>query len=136
MKNITDNRRCGLREREERESRLKVEVTEQKSISTVHFSGSYGTLSITLMKEMVNALIRNNRLKLIFQFDHLEYLNEEAYEYLEKMHKGVARLGGAIILVCPHDGPPEICDELKRRYKFLIFPSFKQARQHFIELEF
>lgn len=121
---------------EPRESRLSAEVTEQKSISTVYFSGTYGPLSITLMKEMVHALIRNQRYKLILKFDHLEELNQEAYDFLEWAHNEVARMGGVIVLICAPEEPKEICDELKKRYHFLIFPNFEQAREHFIEREF
>lgn len=118
------------------ESRLSVEITEQKSISIIHFAGTYGTLSVTLMKEMIDALIRNDRLKLILQFDHLEALDESAYGYLERTHEKVALYGGAIVLVCPPEEPKPICDELKERYKILIFPSFEEAREYFIEREF
>ncbi|HZD61017.1 MAG TPA: STAS domain-containing protein [Anaerolineae bacterium] len=118
------------------ESRLSVEITEQKSISTVHFGGTYGTLSVILMKEMIDALVRNNRLKLILQFDHLEALDESAYGYLEKIHEKVALYGGAIVVVCPAEESKKICGKLKERYKFLIFPSFEEARGYFIEREF
>lgn len=118
------------------ESKLSVEVTEQKSISTVHFSGTYGPLSVILMKEMVNALVRNHRLKLILQFDHIESLNEEAYRYLEEVHKRVDTLGGAVVLVCQLEQPGHICGELEKRYAFLVFPDFEQARDYFIGREF
>lgn len=117
-------------------SKLTVEITEQKSISTLHFRGTYGPLSITLMKEMVHALIRNNRIKLIFEFDSLSDLDQSAYEYLEWAHNEVSRLGGAIVLICPPDEFQDICDELRKRYHYLIFPDFEQARDYFISREF
>lgn len=120
----------------ERESKLDVEITEQKSISTVYFRGTYGPLSITLMKEMIHALIRNQRYKLILKFDSLGGLDQEAYEYLEWAHKEASRFDGDIVLICPPEEPQEICDNLKQRYSFLIFPNFEEAREHFIEREF
>jgi anti-anti-sigma regulatory factor len=118
------------------ESRLAVEITEQKSISTVHFSGTYGPLSITLLKEMVHALIRNKRYKIILKFDHLAGLNEDAYDFLEWAHSEVSKQDGAIVLICPSDEPQQICSELEQRYHFLIFQDFEQARKHFISREF
>jgi hypothetical protein len=118
------------------ENKLAVEITEQKSITTIHFKGDYGPLSIVLMKEIVNALIRNERLKLIFRFDHLEKLDQEAYGYLEWVHDEVSRLGGAVVLICPQDESLPICSKLKQNYHFLIFPSFRQARAYFVEREF
>lgn len=120
----------------EAESRLAVEVTEQKSISTIHFSGTYGPLSVTLMKEIVHALIRNRRYKLILAFDRLEGLNQEAYDFFEWAHDEVSKFDGAIVLLCPTGEPQEICSELEKRYHFLIFLSFEQARNYFIEREF
>jgi len=120
----------------EAESRFSVEVTEQKSISTVHFAGTYGPLSLILLKEIVHALIRNKRYKLIFEFDRLEGLDQSAYEYLEWAQKEVSRFDGAIVLICPPSEPHDICNELKQRYNFIIFESFEQAREYFIEREF
>lgn len=120
----------------EAESRLAVEVTEQKSISTIHFSGTYGPLSITLMKEMIHALIRNERYKLILRFEDLKGLDQKAYEFLEWAQDEVSKFNGAIVLVCPPDKFQEICNELEKRYHFLIFPSFEKARNYFIGREF
>jgi len=120
----------------EAESRLTVEVTEQKSISTIHFSGTYSPLSITLVKEIIHALIRNHRYKLVLTFEHLGGLNQEAYEFLEWAQSEVSRFDGAIVLLCPPDEFQEICNELEKRYHFLIFPSFEKARDYFIEREF
>ncbi|MEW5705865.1 MAG: STAS domain-containing protein [Actinomycetota bacterium] len=118
------------------ERRLKVEITEQKSITTVIFSGKYKPLSIILMREIINALIRNNRLKLIIQFGNLTELDKSAYDYLESVHNEVARLGGSIVLICPSDQPKGICNQLKQKYHFLLFPNFEEARRFFIEREF
>lgn len=118
------------------EHRLIVEVTEQKSISTVYFTGTYGPLSVTLMKEMIHALIRNKRLKLILKFNSLKDLDPSAYDFLEWAHNEAAKLDGAIVLICPSNEQQQICDELKQRYRFLIFPDFEQARAYFIEREF
>jgi anti-anti-sigma regulatory factor len=118
------------------ENRLSVEITEQKSISTVHFSGTYGPLSITLLKEMINALIRNKRYRLILKFNHLADLNEDAYNFLERVHEEVSRQGGAIVLICTPDEPKQICSELEQKRNFLIFQDFEQARDYFIGREF
>jgi len=120
----------------EAESRLAVEVTEQKSISTIHFSGTYGSLSIILIKEIIHALIRNQRYKLVLTFNHLKELNQEAYDFFEWARNEVSKFGGAIVLICPLGEHQDICDELKKRYNFPIFPNFEQAREYFIEREF
>jgi len=120
----------------EAESRFSVEITEQKSISTVHFRGTYGPLNIILLKEMVHALIRNKRYKLIFTFDNLTALDQSAYEFLEWAQNEVSRLDGAIVLICPPAEPQDICNKLKQRYRFLVFAEFEQARSYFIEREF
>ncbi len=118
------------------ERKLAVEITEQKSISTVHFEGTYDSLSITLMKEMINALIRNERLKLILEFGHIENLDPSAYDYLKEAQKEIIRLGGAIVVVCPPSEQRDICDKLKQKYGFLVFSNFEEARGYFIEREF
>jgi len=118
------------------ERRLKIEITEQKSITTVLFSGTYDEEDIVLMKEMLSALIRNNRLKLILKFNHLEALAEDAFDYLKEMRNRVAQLGGAVVLVCSSEDRQEACDRLKRTYDFLVFRSFDEAREHFIGREF
>ncbi len=118
------------------ERRLKIEITEQKSITTVFFSGTYDEADIVLMKEMLNALVRNNRLKLILEFDSLETLNESAFDYLGEMHGRVAKLGGAVVLACPTESQHEVCEWLKRTYGFLVFRSFDEAREYFISREF
>lgn len=118
------------------ERRLTVEITEQKSISTVYFTGIYSFLSITLIKEIIQALIRNQRYKLIFRFEDLTGLDQEAYDYLEWVQGEVSRLGGAVVLICPPDEPQDICNKLKKRYHFLVFPDFEKAREYFIQREF
>ncbi len=118
------------------ERKLAVEITEQKSISTVHFEGTYDPLSIILMKEMINALIRNKRLKLILEFGQLDSLDPSAYDYFAEVQKEVSRLGGAVVIVCPPSEPKDICDKLKQKYGFLMFPSFEEARDYFIGREF
>ncbi|MBI4733719.1 MAG: STAS domain-containing protein [Rubrobacteridae bacterium] len=118
------------------ESKLAVEITEQKSISIVYFSGIFGPLSITLLKEMVNALIRNKRYKLILKFNSLSSIDENAYDFLECAHKEVSKQDGAVVLICPPGEHLCICNELKQRYHFLIFQDFEQAREYFISREF
>ncbi|MHB8840300.1 MAG: STAS domain-containing protein [Candidatus Aquicultor sp.] len=118
------------------ERRLRIEITEQKSITTVLFSGTYDEEDIVLMKEMLNALIRNNRLKLILEFGSLETLNENALDYLGEVHSRVAKLGGSVVLACPSESQQAVCERLKRTYGFLVFSSFDEAREYFIGREF
>ncbi len=118
------------------ERRLRIDISEQKSITTVLFSGTYDEEDIVLMKEMLNALVRNNRLKLILEFDSLETLTKSAFDYLDNIRDRVEKLGGSVVLACPSESQQEVCAHLKRTYGFLVFRSFDEAREYFIGREF
>jgi anti-anti-sigma factor len=83
-------------------SDFSVEITDgnNPNIKVVHLSGELDEVSIERLRTYVDPILENkNVVKLIFDFEKLEFINSKGIGYLVSVHTHLAKDGRSLVIV-------------------------------------
>ena len=111
---------------------MRLEVDEENDKSIIHVNGRIDATTAPQLENQLNTLLDGNQIRLIVDFNNVDYLSSAGMRVLLAMTKRVQTLqGGMIVLHSLHDDVMEIIRMAGFEQILKIAPGEKEAREHF-----